>query len=76
MAFGICRLKNISGSQKTWQDKVFEANEIYNIPDIDRVDWASDDEVIQAITSDELQIGSSSEFFTSYSDQIDWLKDY
>jgi hypothetical protein len=76
MAYSICNVKNISGEEIVVHGKTLAVDEIYKIPDVNRVAWATDDTVLVDITDDIIQIGNSCEYFTSYSDQIDWLKGY
>lgn len=71
-----CKIKNISGSSKTLMGKVFDADEVFQIPDLFRIAWATSDDVLVAITEDQFQIGDGENWIESYNDQITWLKDY
>jgi len=76
MAYSICKLKNISGSQKTIRGQILANNASYTIQDIDRIDWANDDDIVDGIANDIYQIGDSSEWITSHAQQIAHLQDY
>ena len=76
MAYPTCKIKNISGNELTLHGKVFSIGEIYVLPDQDRVDWATEDTVITAITSDNIQVGDSDTWFESYAAQIAHLQTY
>jgi hypothetical protein len=76
MAYGVCKVKNISGDSGTWQDRVLANNEIYTIPDNERIAWANDDEVIDSIAVDGLQIGDATEWLETHAAQIAHLQDY
>lgn len=73
MNWNICKVKNISGGAISII-RGFADGEEYTIPDSRRSEWVTSDEVIEAIVYEEIQIGSSIEYFDSYSDQINWLK--
>lgn len=70
----IVRVKNILATEVILVSKRLEPDEEYTIPDIDIALWSSDDDVLSAITSDQIRIGNSEEFFVGYSEQVDWLK--
>ena len=72
--YQICKVKNIDTVAGTYVGTLLNPNDEYTIEDQERLRWANDDTVIAAITSDKLQVGSSSEYISGYSDQIDWLK--
>ena len=76
MAYPICKIKNIDTSSISLQGRVLAVNEVYAIPDIDRVVWANDDEVITAITGDIAQIGDSDTWLEGYAEQIAHLQKY
>lgn len=76
MAFSECKIKNISGSIKTLHGKEFAINEIYQIQDTHRVSWATDDNVITAITDENFQIhDGGNNAVSGLNNQIDLLKD-
>jgi len=76
MAYSVCKIKNISGSQKTIRSQVLDNNDTYTISDIDRINWATDDNVIDGITNDDYQVGDSSTWLSSHASQIAHLQDY
>ena len=76
MAFPICKLKNISGEAGTWHSKGFSVDEIYQLPDYDRISWAMDDDIINAITDEDLQVHDSEGAVTGIAAQIAHLQDY
>lgn len=75
MSFNVCKVKNISGSPLPLI-KTLTTGEEYVIPDSVRLEWATNDNVLAAITNDDLQVGDGSIYFDEYSLQIDWLKGY
>lgn len=74
MGYKPCYAKNIDTESGTYCGKQLAASEEYLIPDKARLMWASDGDVLTAITSGKLQIGTGVEYLSSYSDQINWLK--
>ena len=73
MVWNYCRVKNISGGQLELK-RTFSTGEVWVIPDSKRVDWKDDDDVLKAIADGDIQIGTETEWLTTLSDQIDWLK--
>lgn len=76
MAYPLCKIKNISGSSEILNGKEFENNEIFIIPDLDRIDWATDDDVVAAIVAETFQVGDASEWIESHAMQIAHLQNY
>jgi len=73
MSWNLCQVKNVSGSQLSII-KVLDNNEEYIIPDPMRLEWGSNDDVLTAIVDGDLIVGNGTEYFSSFSDQIEWLK--
>ena len=73
MTWNTCKVKNISGTTKTFYNKTLTNNEEYIIPIIDRLNWITDNTYIE-IASDNLQIGNGESYFTSYVDQWNYLQ--
>lgn len=69
-----CKIKNISGEEKTFVNKILAIDEEYEIPDARRELWSSDENVILAITQNELQVANAEEYLIDFSTQIDCLK--
>ncbi len=74
MSFSVCWVKNISGGPLDLRHYFSANNEEYQIPDSVRTGWANDSNVIGAITSDDIQIGNGSEYYTDHNQQINYLK--
>jgi hypothetical protein len=77
MAFNVCYVKNISGSTKTYLGQEITSGSYYQIQDVERIAWSTDDGLLADITSDAAQISSSNsddDLITAYSDQISYLK--
>lgn len=68
-----CYIKNISGQQTTLHGHTFAVDEEYRIQDVSRHAWATSDEVLAAITSNDMQIGNGSTYFSDYALQIRYL---
>lgn len=76
MAWNICKVKNISG-QVLQLIKELSIGEEYTIPDTMRSEWTTyNSAVLAAICADQIQIGSSEQYFDDYDTQIDWLEDH
>lgn len=76
MAYKICKIKNISGEEKTLMNKVFAPDEVYRISDAERIDWSSCDQVISAIVLGAFNVMDLDSLIEGISNQIDFLKDY
>lgn len=74
MSYPICKIKNISGGELTVYDRLMQPNEVYTIPDTDRVGWATSDDVLWFIADEAIQVGDSSVYFDSLAEQIGWLQ--
>lgn len=68
------RIKNQSGSQKTWVARVFENNDYYDIPSISLINWQNDSNVLVAIANSEAAIGDGTSYETTVASAINRLK--
>lgn len=68
------KVKNIDTVQGTYMGEILEANDEFTVPETDRIAWASDDDVINGISTDKLQVGNDTEYFTGYDLQLQKLK--
>lgn len=75
MPFNICKVKNISGSTKTFHGQEFTNNQEYTIQSNERIEWSIDSNILSEITADNLQVGDGDNYFNDYNEQIEWLKD-
>jgi len=75
MSYNICKVKNIDSVSHTYNGQVISAGGTYVIQDGERISWATLSDLLADITNDKAQIGDGTNYFTDYSDQIDWLKD-
>jgi len=55
MSYPTCKVKNLTGSILILR-RQFEIDEIYKIQDNERVDWAMDNSVIEAIVAEDVEI--------------------
>lgn len=76
MAYSICFIKNISGEEKTINNKIFAIDERYQILDNERISWATNDAVIIGIATGSLSVFNCCGEVEGISNQIDWLKGY
>ena len=76
MAYKTCRVKNIDSVSMNCLGQTIAVGQYYQVPDVDRVSWGTNDALLAAITADKVQIGDGAIWIESYSDQIDWIKDY
>ena len=75
MSYKTCKVKNISGATKTWCGQEIVNNGEVLIEDVYRVKWATDDEVLQSISSEDLQVGNGDTYFTAINEQLNYLKE-
>jgi len=75
VSYKICEIKNIDTVDNTYQSKLLTPNEEYLIPDVDRIQWSNDSDILNDICDDKVQIGDGENWLTDYNDQINWLKD-
>ena len=68
----VVKIKNISGETKTLNAKEFTNNEEYTIQESSITMWQNDN-TVDAINSDEFQIGDGESYISSHIGQIDWL---
>ena len=74
--YNICYIKNVSGQELIYENlKRFDIDEIYQIPDVDRIIWCENCSVLQAIADGLLCVGNSEGYFSTIYEQLDWLKD-
>ena len=76
MAYSICKIKNETGNEAILKGKLFDVSEIYQIPDNERIAWATNDNVLIAIADETFEIHDSIGAIEGISNQIDWLKGY
>ena len=74
MSFNICKVKNIDTVSHTYCGQEITSGSTYQIQDSERIAWTINDNLLEDITNDKAQIWDSSSAISSYSDQIDWLK--
>jgi len=72
MSWNTCKVKNISGGEKTFYNKTLADDEEYTIPDSDRDGWLNQT-IYSNIGSDDLQVGDGSAYLTDYVEQWNWL---
>lgn len=72
--YPVCKIKNISGEIKALHEHIFQIDELFVIEDSQRDGWASNDDVLTAITEVQFQIYNETEAIEGVSDQIDYLK--
>jgi len=70
-----CFLKNISGEIKNILNKEFQIDEVYQLPDNLRVDWASSDTVLSEIVGNVLSVGNGNSYFSTVNEMINYLKE-
>lgn len=76
MAYSTCKIKNISGAQITLIGKLYEIDEMIKIQDIDRVNYATTDDICDSIVADNIQIHDSEGALVGHAAQIAHLQDY
>ena len=74
MAYSVAIIKNIDTVDQSILGTVITPGNTYTVPDSKRITIASSDSIIQRINQDKLQVGDGAQYFSSYNDQIDWLK--
>lgn len=74
MNFNICKIKNIDSVDQSVSGVILAPSEEYTIPDSKRIKISTEDSILDRISEGKLQVGSSSEYFTGTSKQIEWLK--
>jgi hypothetical protein len=67
------QIKNISGEVKELHIKEFQIDEIYDIPNIERNSWASNEDVIKAITNASFQVYLENTAIINITKQLDYL---
>jgi len=72
--YALCKVKNIGSETATYCGQELTVGQIYQIQDFERVKWASDDDVLSAVTNDLLQIGDGEEWLVPYSEQLALLR--
>jgi len=76
MSFNICKVKNIDSSTHTYCGQEITAGSTYTILDSERISWTVSDTLISDISADKAEIWDSVAAINTYSDQINWLKNY
>lgn len=74
MSFTVCKIKNIDSVDHSILGTVVSAGGEYTVSDSKRIAISTNDSIIQKISEDKLQVGDGTQYFSSYSKQIDWLK--
>jgi len=74
MSYNTCKVKNIDSSDHTYCGQVLEPDDIYQIQDQERVNFANNSDLLDDIADDKAQIGDGTNWFTDTNDQINWLK--
>jgi hypothetical protein len=74
MSYNTCYVKNVSEEIVTLCGQEILPNAEYQVKDIERINWQSDDEVIDSIANDIIIVGDGSTYFTTHSDSISWLR--
>ncbi len=69
------KVKNIQNVLDIWCGQEIGSNEEYIIQDVELLKWQTDDKVLTDIPT-KLVVGDDTQYFTSVSDQIDWLKQH
>lgn len=72
--FTVCRIQNVTNEVRQLYAFEFQPDQIYTIPDSEREGWASDDNVMLAITSEEFIILDATASIIGISEQLDYLK--
>jgi len=74
--YTVCKIKNLTGTILTLHGHEFSVGEIYTIQETVRKSWASSDEVISKIASEDFQIHDGNGAVSGISEQLNWLKSY
>jgi len=75
MSYPTCKVKNLTGSILILR-RQFEIDEIYKIQDNERVDWAMDNSVIEAIVAEDVEIRDADGAIEGEAAQIAHLQSY
>lgn len=76
MAFSVCRIRNVSGSEKTWCGVILQDDEFYSISDHMRIEFALSQRLLDAIDDGDAQIWTGSSQVTGATNQKNYLQDY
>ncbi len=76
MAYKQCVIINQTDGWVTLCGHNINAHGNYEVPDTERPQWGSDDDVLVAICDDTIVINDGQDNIVGYNAQIDWLKGY
>lgn len=74
MPYNTCVIKNLDASDQSVLGVVLAQNETYTIPDSKRIKAFNDSSILDRISSQVLQIGDGTNFYTTTADQLNYLR--
>jgi hypothetical protein len=70
----VCKIKNLTGDITPLYEHEFQIDEIFEITSDKREAWATNDDVLIAISNENFEIHNEDGAINGISNQIDWLK--